>query len=47
MFVCGIVMVIAVLIHDGDHIRQALNRGYIISSRCSSPCWDSLLLCSA
>ena len=30
MFVCGIVMVIAVLIHDGDHIRQALNWGYQI-----------------
>ena len=30
MFVCGIVMVIAVLIHDGDHIRQALNWGYHI-----------------
>ena len=27
MFICGIVMVIAVLIHDGDHIRQALNWG--------------------
>ena len=30
MFICGIVMVIAVLIHDGDHIRQALNWGYHI-----------------
>ena len=30
MFVCGLVMVIAVLIHDGDHIRQALNWGYHI-----------------
>lgn len=30
MFVCGIVMVIAVLLHDGDHIRQALNWGYHI-----------------
>ena len=30
MFVCGIVMVVAVLIHDGDHIRQALNWGYHI-----------------
>lgn len=30
MFVCGIIMVIAVLIHDGDHIRQALNWGYHI-----------------
>ena len=30
MFLCGIVMVIAVLIHDGDHIRQALNWGYHI-----------------
>lgn len=30
MLVCGIVMVIAVLIHDGDHIRQALNWGYHI-----------------
>ena len=28
--VCAIVMVIAVLIHDGDHIRQALNWGYSI-----------------
>lgn len=30
MLVCGIVMVIAVLLHDGDHIRQALNWGYHI-----------------
>ncbi len=30
VFTCGIVMVIAVLIHDGDHIRQALNWGYTI-----------------
>lgn len=30
MLVCGIIMVIAVLIHDGDHIRQALNWGYHI-----------------
>ena len=27
---CGIIMIIAVLIHDGDHIRQALNWGYSI-----------------
>lgn len=27
---CAIVMIIAVLIHDGDHIRQALNWGYSI-----------------
>ena len=25
---CAIVMIVAVLIHDGDHIRQALNWGY-------------------
>lgn len=30
MFICGVVMVIAVLIHDGDHIRQAINWGYHI-----------------
>ena len=30
MFVCGSIMVIAALIHDGDHIRQALNGGYTI-----------------
>ena len=30
MFVCGIVMCCAALIHDGDHIRQALNWGYHI-----------------
>lgn len=28
--VCAIVMVVAVLIHDGDHIRRALNWGYSI-----------------
>ena len=41
MFICGIVMVIAVLIHDGDHIRQALNWGYqrsAVSSRLR-PSW--------
>ena len=27
---CAIIMIIAVLIHDGDHIRQALNWGYSI-----------------
>ena len=27
---CAIVMIVAVLIHDGDHIRQALNWGYSI-----------------
>ena len=27
---CAIVMIIAVLIHDGDHIRQAYNWGYSI-----------------
>lgn len=27
---CGIVMIAAVLIHDGDHIRQAVNWGYTI-----------------
>lgn len=27
---CGIIYIIAVLIHDGDHIRQALNWGYTI-----------------
>ena len=30
MFLCGLVLVAAVLIHDGDHIRQALNWGYHI-----------------
>ena len=30
MFVCGIVICCAALIHDGDHIRQALNWGYHI-----------------
>lgn len=30
IFVCGLVMVAAVLVHDGDHIRQALNWGYTI-----------------
>ena len=27
---CAIVMIVAVLIHDGDHIRQARNWGYSI-----------------
>jgi len=30
VFICGIIMVVAVLIHDGDHIRQAYNWGYSI-----------------
>ena len=30
MLVCGIVMCCAALLHDGDHIRQALNWGYHI-----------------
>ena len=29
-FIQAIVMIVAVLIHDGDHIRQALNWGYSI-----------------
>lgn len=28
--VCAVIMVISVLLHDGDHIRQALNWGYSI-----------------
>lgn len=28
--ICALVMIAAVLIHDGDHIRQALNWGYTI-----------------
>lgn len=28
--ICAVVMIISVLIHDGDHIRQALNWGYSI-----------------
>lgn len=27
---CSIIMIIAILVHDGDHIRQALNWGYSI-----------------
>ena len=27
---CAVIMIIAILIHDGDHIRQALNWGYSI-----------------
>ena len=30
MVTCAVIMLIAVLIHDGDHIRQALNWGYTI-----------------
>lgn len=30
MFICGLVMVCAALLHDGDHIRQAVNWGYSI-----------------
>lgn len=30
IFVCSLVMVAAVLVHDGDHIRQAINWGYSI-----------------
>lgn len=28
--VCTVIMLIAILIHDGDHIRQAYNWGYTI-----------------
>ncbi|MDD3485578.1 MAG: hypothetical protein PHI26_02935 [Atopobiaceae bacterium] len=27
---CAVIMVVSVLLHDGDHIRQALNWGYTI-----------------
>lgn len=28
MVTCAVIMLVAVLIHDGDHIRQAINWGY-------------------
>ena len=28
--ICTVIMLIAILIHDGDHIRQAYNWGYTI-----------------
>ena len=28
--ICSVIMIIAILVHDGDHIRQALNWGYSI-----------------
>ena len=31
--VCTVIMLIAILIHDGDHIRQAYNWGYTIRHR--------------
>lgn len=30
MIICSVIMLVAVLIHDGDHIRQAYNWGYTI-----------------
>lgn len=30
LFTCALVMLISILMHDGDHIRQAINWGYSI-----------------
>ena len=30
MVICAVIMLVSVLIHDGDHIRQAVNWGYTI-----------------
>ena len=31
MVICAVIMLVSVLIHDGDHIRQAVNWGYTMS----------------